>query len=255
MTEPKVKVFATSEQVAQAVAKRFVELADEAITRSGQFSVALAGGNTPRRAYELLSTQPFKDQVDWKRVYLFFGDERSVASDHQDSNFLMVYESMISKLPIPPGNVHRIIGEGDVEASARAYEEELRLYFQNSPWPHFDLVLLGLGEDCHTASLFPESAALKEPVRWVTPNWVQKLNSWRITLTAPAINNSRHVLFIVTGHNKSGCVEEVLFGSSDPERVPAQLIESQATDLQWFIDRDAALTLHKAQQPKDDDKD
>jgi 6-phosphogluconolactonase len=165
-----VFVFETAEQLALAAAERFVEGTGKLHGELEQFSVALAGGRTPRRVYELLATERFKNRVEWSKVHLFFGDERAVPPSHPDSNYAMVYETLVSKVPIPATNVRRIIGEGDVNANARGYENELKAFFAGLPWPRFDLVLLGMGEDGHTASLFPHSDALHEDSRWVTPS-------------------------------------------------------------------------------------
>lgn len=239
----KIVVFDDPEKLARAAAEKFVELARESIRDHGRFSVALAGGSTPARVYELLGSE-FKDQIDWSRVHLFFGDERPVPPDHPDSNYRMAYEKLISRVPIPAENVHRMIGEAP-EESARAYEEELRRHFSGEAWPRSDLIYLGLGDDGHTASLFPGTAGLKEDNAWVVSNWVDKLKTHRITLTPPVLNRSAHVVFLITGKNKADPLREVLEGSFDPERLPAQLINPEEGTLEWFVDRDAAGMLRQ----------
>ncbi len=238
-----ISIFDDSEQVARAAAERFVALGRDAIERQGRFSVALAGGSTPKRAYELIASETFRDQIDWARVHLFFGDERPVPPDHPESNYRMVFEKLISKLPIPEENIHRIVGEADPKESARAYEEDLRHYFEGETWPRFDLVLLGMGDDGHTASLFPGTEALKEGTAWVTSNWIDKLKMPRITLTVPAINHAGLILFLITGRDKSARLREVLEGPLDPERLPAQLIKGDEGTLEWLLDREAASKL------------
>jgi 6-phosphogluconolactonase len=240
---PNVEVFDDPEQVARSAARRFVELAREAIDEKGTFSVALSGGSTPRRIYELLAGEEFRQQVSWAGVHVFFGDERTVPPDHADSNYRMANEAMLSRLPIPFENVHRMNGVGDAAANASEYESELRGFFGDSAWPRLDLVMLGMGDDGHTASLFPGTAALDEQQRWVVANWVEKFDTWRITLSVPAINAARHVLFLVTGAGKAGRLREVLRGERAPARLPSQLIQPRGGTLEWFIDRAAAAQL------------
>jgi 6-phosphogluconolactonase len=238
-----VRVFDDPEAVAQAAARRIVELAKESIDASGVFSLALSGGSTPRRVYELLAGEEFRDAVDWSNVHVFFGDERTVAPDHADSNYRMANETLLSRVPIPAENVHRIEGLGDAAANASDYESEMRGFFGDAEWPRLDLVMLGMGDDGHTASLFPGTTALEERRRWVAANWVEKFNTWRITLSAPVINAARHVLFLITGAGKTERLREVLKGERDPTRLPSQLIQPLGGTLEWYIDRDAAAKL------------
>ena len=240
---PNIHTFDDSEEVARAATRRFVELAHEAIAARGRFSVALAGGSTPKRVYELLATDEFNQQIDWPHVHIFFGDERCVPPDHHDSNYRMAREALLSRVMLPLENVHRMVGEGDAVANARAYEEELRQFFDGAQWPEFDLIMLGMGDDGHTASLFPGSRALSEEQAWVTANWVEKFDTFRITLTAPAINHAAHVMFIVTGAGKAERLPEVLKGPREPERLPSQLIKPTGGMLEWFTDRAAAANL------------
>ena len=232
--------FETPEQLALAAAERFVECVDE--TTEG-FAAALAGGNTPRRVYELLATEPFKTQVGWSKTHLFFGDERCVPPEHPDSNYAMVNEALISKVPIPANNVHRIIGEGNANENSLAYEDQLRTYFAGLAWPRFDLVLLGMGEDGHTASLFPNSAALKEKSRWVLPTRNEQLGQDRITLTVPVFNHARRLMFLVTGQKKAQRLKEVLRPQPGSEQLPVQAITPIQGTLEWLVDADAASLL------------
>jgi 6-phosphogluconolactonase len=239
-----VQVFDDAEQVARAAADLFVRLSDEAIAERGTFSVALSGGTTPKRIYELLASDEYRPRVNWQNVHIFFGDERTVPPDHADSNFRMANEAMLSHVPLPPQNVHRINGVGDAAANASLYESEMRGYFGGgAEWPRLDLVMLGMGDDGHTASLFPGSAALGETVAWVTANWVEKFDTWRITLSAPAINNARRVVFLVTGAGKADRLREVLKGERDTTRLPSQMIDPHDGTLAWFVDRAAAAKL------------
>jgi 6-phosphogluconolactonase len=229
--------------VALAAAERFVQHAQKSITDHKLFSVALSGGNTPRRMYELLATDPFKARVEWSVVHIFFGDERLVAPDHPDSNYRLAREALLSRVPIPQDRVHPINGVGDAVTNARIYEGELRSCFSGSEWPRFDLVLLGLGKDGHTASLFPGTNALAERRAWVVANWIEESRSDRITLTVPAINAAASVDFLVTGADKAQALAAVLEGPSDPEHLPAQLIKPESGLVTWLVDAQAASKL------------
>ncbi|HWW76568.1 MAG TPA: 6-phosphogluconolactonase [Pyrinomonadaceae bacterium] len=241
--EPSVRVFADPEAVATEAARRIAELARASARERGAFSIALSGGSTPRRVYELLAGDEFREQVDWKSVHVFFGDERTVPADDAESNYRMANEALLSRVPVPAENVHRIEGLGDAAANASACESVMRGFFGDADWPRFDLVMLGMGDDGHTASLFPGTAALGESRAWVVANWVEKFQTWRITLTAPAINAARHVLFLVTGAGKAGRLREVLKGERDTARLPSQLIQPTDGTLEWFVDRAAASRL------------
>jgi 6-phosphogluconolactonase len=235
-------VFETPEQLAIAAAERFVEQVHRSIADDGRFSVALAGGNTPRRVYELLATE-FKARIDWANVHLFFGDERCVPADHPESNYRMVYTTLISRVAVPAGNVRRIIGEGDPKESAHLYENQLKFFFAGLAWPRFDLMLLGMGKDAHTASLFPHSEALGEKSTWVSPTRNVELDQDRITLTAPVFNHAAYLMFLVTGKDKAERLADVLEGASDPDRLPAQMITPTEGALEWLVDRAAASCL------------
>jgi 6-phosphogluconolactonase len=239
----RVLIHDDAEAVARAAARRFVEIADEATRARGRFSVALSGGSTPRRIYELLAGEEFAARVDWTKAHVFFGDERCVPPGDEASNYRAAHETLLARVSVPAGNVHRMIGEGDAVANARLYEDELRSFFGDATFPQFDLVMLGLGEDGHTASLFPGTPALEERGAWVVANWVEKLNAYRLTLTAPAINHAAHVMFVVTGAGKADRLCEVLRGEQESRRLPAQLIRPTDGTLEWFIDRAAAARL------------
>ncbi len=238
-----ILVFQTAEEVAQAAAERFVEHAQESIRDHGVFSVALSGGSTPRRMYELLATEQFNALVEWSGVHIFFGDERTVPPDHPESNYRMARGALISRVPIPPENVHPINGVGDALGNATLYEVELRQFFPGWEWPRFDLVLLGLGKDGHTASLFPNTTALGDTRAWVVANWVEDFQTYRITLTSPAINAAANVEFLAAGTGKAAALAAVLEGPADPEHLPAQLIKPEKGSLKWLVDAQAASKL------------
>lgn len=240
---PDLRVGADAEEVARAVAERFAELARASVAERGTFSVALAGGTTPKRVFELLAGEDFRARVPWESVHVFFGDERCVPPDHADSNYRMAHEALLSKVPIPERNIHRMRGVGDAAANASLYEDEMRAFFGDAEWPRLDLVMLGMGDDGHTASLFPGTTALEEQRAWAVVNWVEKLDAWRITLSAPAINHARRVFFVVTGAGKAARLAEVLKGERDPTRLPSQLIEPEDGALEWFVDKAAAASL------------
>lgn len=240
---PHVRVYADPEGVARAAAALVAEASAEAVGSVGRFSVALAGGSTPRRVYELLAGDDFRGRVEWGRWHVFFGDERCVPPDDAESNYRMANETLLGRVPVPRENVHRMRGEGDAVANARAYEDELRGYFVGAAWPAFDLVLLGMGDDGHTASLFPHTAALRESRAWVAANWVERLGQFRVTLTAPSINHARRLAFVVSGGGKAARVREVLGGGHEPERLPAQLIRPESGRLEWLVDAAAAAEL------------
>jgi 6-phosphogluconolactonase len=242
---PEILIFNDAADVARAAADDFVRVASAAVAARGCFSVALAGGSTPKRTYEVLASEAQRRQVDWSKVHIFFGDERCVPPDHAESNYRMANEALISRVPVPPRNVHRINGEGDAVANASLYEDELRTFFDHASWPRFDLVLLGMGDDGHTASLFPGTKALAEQQAWVVANWVEKFGAFRITLTGPAINHAAHIIFMVTGASKAERLSAVLRQEKyETEHLPSQLIKPLNGTLKWLVDKDAAARLN-----------
>jgi 6-phosphogluconolactonase len=243
---PEICILDSPEEVAQIAASRFIDAGRKALASMQRFSVALSGGSTPRRVYQLLASDLHKSSLNWSSTHIFFGDERCVPANDSASNYRLASETMISRLPIAAENVHPIRGEGDPVKNAEAYDLELRTFFANLSWARFDLVLLGLGDDGHTASLFPQTSALRERRRWVVANWVEKLNSFRITLTVPAINHAAEILFLVTGKEKANALNAVLRGPRQPERYPAQFIQPEDGTLTWLVDKEAASTLGPA---------
>ena len=241
-------IFADKEALSEAAAQEFVRCAGEAVAARGRFTVALSGGSTPKRLYQLLAAEPFRAQVEWGRVEIFWGDERCVPPDHPDSNYRMAHEAMLAHLPIPAEHIHRMEGERpDLDAAARDYQEVLARVFYGKPTgpepPALDLVLLGMGPDGHTASLFPHTDALRETTRWVVANHVPQLNTDRLTLTLPILKRAREVLFLVVGADKADRWAEALGPSfADAPHLPAQLIRP-ALALKWFVDSAAAARL------------
>jgi 6-phosphogluconolactonase len=240
---PNLRVFENLEQLATAAAERFVEAAAASQNSLGRFCVALSGGNTPKRVYELLATDSFRSRVDWSRVQLFFGDERAVPANHPESNYRMANSALISKVSMPPANVHRIKGELDSAAAATSYEDELHSAFGDQKWPQFDLIFLGLGEDGHTASLFPRSTAIQETSRWVVATKNPDTGQERITLTLPALNHARQIAFVVAGQNKAQRLRDVLSTAEASEQFPAQAVKPVSGSLEWLVDAAAASLL------------
>jgi len=239
----RIEVAENAEALSHLVAEQFVRLTTDAIASRGRCAVALSGGSTPKSVYQLLAAPAFRTRVRWSDIHFFWGDERHVPPDHPDSNYRMAVEAMLSKVPVPPANVHRVRSElSDAEQAARDYEGVVRACVGGEPTPPFDLMHLGIGTDGHTASLFPGSAGLEERERLCVANWIAKFNGYRITLTLPVLNAARAVTFVVKGTEKAPVVQRVL-GDSDGPRLPAQLVRPADGTLWWMLDRAAAGEL------------
>jgi 6-phosphogluconolactonase len=239
-----------SAALAIAAAERFVAAASRAIETHGRFVVALSGGSTPRRTFEQLASEAFARRVDWARVYVVWGDERCVGPDDPESNYRMAREALLDHVPVPAANVHRIRGEDEPARAAAAYERVLRELLHtpagppaSDPTRRLDLVLLGLGEDGHTASLFPRSPALDETRAWVLPVHADAVPPWRVTLTLPILNACAEIMFVVEGKAKAAILQRVLEGPSKPRELPSQLIAPSSGRLHWLIDADAGAQL------------
>lgn len=240
-------VVADPPALAREAAAQFIRIAEEAMARAGRFIVALAGGSTPMRLYSLLPAEPYRTRVPWQQTCVFWGDERAVPPEHPDSNFGMAQAALLSRVPIPANQVHRMEAErADLDTAAHDYEAEIARTFAVQPSgapPVFDLILLGLGIDGHTASLFPYTHALRETMRWVVPNYISTRRVNRLTLTPPILNRAGTILFLVSDRDKASILQEVLQGPADPERLPAQLIRPPAGRLMWLVDQAAASRL------------
>lgn len=241
--EPQVRIFGSPQELFHAAAEKFCSLGSSAIQDHGKFAVALSGGSTPRGLHQELVTH-FSSSLPWGTVFFFWGDERHVPPDSSDSNYRMAEETLLSKLPIPPENVFRVPAElPDARQSAAKYERNLQKFFKTAPdsMPRFDFILLGMGPDGHTASLFPGTAALQEKDRLVVANWVEKLNTFRITFTYPVLNNAACVMFLVNGDEKAEMVRRAL---KDPAaNLPCQKVRPVNGELWWYLDKGAALKL------------
>ena len=238
-----LQIHEDTKALAQAAADHFVMASEEAIENRGRFTVALSGGSTPQAAYSRLSDPMLATKVSWRNVHLFWGDERCVPPEHPDSNYRMARKTMIQKVPIPQANVHRIQGELDPDLAAEAYVEELQSVFGSEERPRFDLIFLGLGEDGHTASLFPGSLALRETEHWALAVFEEADQAWRVTLTPPILNAARQLSFLVSGKSKAARLQEVLEGAPQPEPLPAQLIQPLNGQVTWLVDQAAAAQL------------
>ncbi|SRR5579875_147605 len=245
MNQAQLVVLDDAQALCVRAAEEIVHLAGEAICTNGEFTLCLTGGTTPTAAYELMASR-FQLSVDWKEVQFFWGDERCVPPDDPASNYGMAYRTMLSKLPLRPEQIHRIHGEDNPAKAASEYENELRRSFgltDSSDLPSFNLLLLGLGENAHIASLFPHDPALREKTRLVVAVDVEATPSKRVSLTLPVINNADRIMFMVSGEKKAEAVKQVLQGPSDPERYPAQLVKPRNGQIVWLIDRAAASQL------------
>lgn len=227
--------------LAQALADLFITTGNLAMADRGSFTVALAGGNTPRAAYELLGTEPLVEQISWSDVFIYFGDERCVPPADEQSNYRMAQKAFLNSIPIPPANVHRIAGEIDPGHAANEYASLLRADLGNAP--QFDLVLLGLGADGHTASLFPGSAPTIDDQALVRAVYSQSQMMWRVTITPKVINLARTVAFAIEGPDKADALAAVYEGPLDPIKYPAQIVHPSSGRLVWLVDELAAGML------------
>ena len=244
MSQRQVCIYDNMEELSRAAAGWFVQWAHDAIARSDRFTVALAGGSTPKRLYQLLADSPYRQQIDWPKLEIFWNDERAVPPDHPESNYKMAWDALLSRVPVEWSRVHRMPAEtADADRAAIGYQHEIAAAFSMSadgPPPSLDLVLLGIGEDGHTASLFPYTEALQEDRRWVVANPIPQRSMYRLTMTLPILNQARQVVFLVTGAGKAAVLNEILEGPLDPQRLPSQAVQPTDGQLSWLLDRQAA---------------
>ncbi|NHA06685.1 6-phosphogluconolactonase [Mucilaginibacter sp. HC2] len=240
----KLNVFNTADEVLTGLADYFIKIGNESITERGKFTVALSGGSSPKKLYELLASTSYADQLDWEKVFFFFGDERNVPQDHKDSNYLMAKKALFEPLLISPANVFAVDTTFEPAEAAAKYWNLISTFFDEDE-PSFDLVLLGLGDNSHTASLFPHTPVLHDTKPGVKEVWLEDQQVWRITLNAPLINEGRYIAFLVYGEGKAIAVHHVLEDDEDIEEYPAQLIDSIAGETLWFLDEAAAADLEE----------
>ncbi len=248
-----IRIAASAEELSRLAAEEFVRLAMDTIGKKPVFVVSLAGGSTPRTLYQLLadSSEPFREQLPWEKIHFFWGDERHVGPDNPASNYRLARETMLEHVSIPVENVHRIKSEmPNAAEAADVYERELRYFFkaEAGQLPRFDLILLGMGSDGHTASIFPGSEVISEKHRLVMAPWVEALDSYRITLTPLILNNAASLIFLVIGEDKAKTLRQVLHGAYHPEQFPAQVIKPRNGNLLWLVDPEAGSLLQGPQK-------
>ena len=237
-----IRVLPDPPALAEAAARHLVESAQSAIDTRQRFSLALSGGSTPRDLHLKLAGPPFRDEIDWSRVHIFFGDERCVPADDPQSNYRMAEETLLSRVPIPRQQIHRMHGELSPSDAAEHYARELQAYFGTEP-PRLDVILLGMGDNGHTASLFPGLQAVHESTRWVVAEDVEAVGMWRITLTPVILNFAREVIFLVAGAAKASMLRQVLEGPFAPDERPAQIVRPAPGEVLWLVDAAAAAQL------------
>lgn len=240
----RLHVYETAE-LAPATAEYIAETAERALAERGRFSIALSGGSTPRPVYQLLAQPPYRDRIDWSRTHIWWGDERCVPPDDQQSNYRLAREALLDQVPLPASNIHRMRGEIEPTVAAAEYEQELSAYVahRGEAGAGLDLVLLGMGDNGHTASLFPNQPAVHEQQRLVVAEYIAEVSMWRITLTPPAINAAQAVVVLASGEGKAQRLRDVLQGPYDPDRSPVQTVKPGSGELVWMVDRAAASLL------------
>ena len=237
---------ATSEALIQLAAHEIVQVVQDGVARNGRAAIALAGGSTPKGLYSSLASAEWQSQIPWDKVHIFWGDERHVPPDHQDSNYRMAWETLLTHIPIPATHVHRIQGElKNASEAAEVYNQELKAHFrlQEHEKPRFDVILLGMGPDGHTASLFPGTPAVQETKQCVVAPWVEKFDTYRITMTPPVLNEAANVIFLVAGADKAETLKFVLEAAYQPDLYPAQIVQPTQGRLLWLVDQAAGNFL------------
>ncbi|MHB8597231.1 MAG: 6-phosphogluconolactonase [Ktedonobacteraceae bacterium] len=239
-----IALYADSDTLSRDAAQYIVRLATESVVSHGRFTIALSGGTTPRKLYGMLGDEPYRSQIDWALVDIFWSDERCVPPDSEDSNYLLAQQVLLNKIPIPAAQIHRMpADEPDRDAASQAYTDEMRRVFATNGIPSFDLIQLGMGPEGHTASLFPHQASLHEQQRLVMPVSVPKPPPPRLTFTPPILNAAHNVLFLVTGADKADAVQAVLEGAYNPDEYPAQIVQPTNGEVFWMLDTKAASAL------------
>lgn len=243
---PQTRIYNNTGTLARAAAERIALIAEHALSARGRFTICLAGGSTPLSTYEILALPEYGSMIDWNQTHVFFGDERCVPPTDRESNYRAARETLLSHVPVPLGNIHRIHGEIDPSAAAENYEREMRDFFQkrlNQAKPRFDVVLLGMGADGHTASLFPGTPILREKEKWVAAHRVEKLGAWRVSMTFPALNAAANILVLVSGKDKAETLARVFNDPPRPDFLPVQGIKPEDGSLIWLLDEAAHSKL------------
>ena len=237
-----INIFGTIGELNEAAAYSIIEKSNAAIKTKGKCVIALSGGDTPQKLYILLSEPPYVSLIQWEKVFVFWVDERCVPLNDERNNAHMAKILLLNKVKIPTGNIYRIPSDINTDKAAKIYEDDIRFFFKGS-FPWFDIILLGLGENGHTASLFPYSEALRAASLLISHVYVKEQEMERITMTAFLINMAHSILFLISGTTKSGIVNQVINGHFDPDRYPAQMINPHIGDLYWYLDKEAAELL------------
>lgn len=240
-----LRTYPNAEELITAAADAFVEFAEYFIDERGHFTVCLSGGSTPKAMFELLASEDYASKVEWDKVHVFWGDERTVPPDHADSNYRMAYEALLKYVPIPETQIHRMEAEIDLEEAVANYTQIMRPPLLGSHIPIFNLIWLGMGEDGHTASLFPFTPAVHEKEAWVVAQHIEKLDTWRMTLTPPVINAAEYVIFLIAGKTKAEIFQKVLQGTQKISLYPAQVVAPTSGKLIWMVDEAVAANLHR----------
>ncbi len=244
-----IAIYPNIDILSHEAAQYVVRIATESITTHGRFTIALSGGTTPRKLYGLLGSEPYRSQIDWTLVYIFWSDERCVPPNSEESNYHLAHEVLLSKISIPAVQVHRMPADmPDRNAASQEYENEMRRVFETDGIPNFDLIQLGMGPEAHTASLFPHQAALHEQQRLVVPVSVPKPPPDRLTFTPPLLNAARNVLFLVAGSDKADALHAVLEGPYNPDEYPAQIVRPPNGEVTWMVDTAAAAKLQRREE-------
>ncbi len=242
-----IAIYPDIQTLSTEAAQFIVRLANEAIVSHGRFTIALSGGSTPKATYSLLGSEPYRSQIDWTQVEIFWSDERCVPPDDKESNYALAQQVLLSNIPIPTNQIHRMPADtSDRDAASQAYEREMQRTFSTDSIPNFDLIQLGMGPEGHTASLFPHQESLHEQQRLVMPVNVPKPPPPRLTFTPPLLNAAKHVLFLVAGSEKADALKAVLEGEYEPDEYPAQIVRPVNGDGTWMLDTSAAGKLRKA---------
>ncbi len=239
-----IHIYPNKKKLVAATAERMVDSVEKAIVENGLCNIALSGGNTPGGVFSLLASSPYRDRVDWNKLHVFWGDERMVPPEHNDSNFKMARETLLDHVAIPDDNVHRIRGEIAPEQAAENYAALLNNHFKTG-LPRFDIILLGLGEDGHTASLFPGTDVVEERERYVVAVFVPKLDSWRVTLALPVLSAAREIYFLVSGRSKSDIIQRIMSMKEPSKEFPATMVDPDNGELHWMLDSEAMVLVNK----------
>lgn len=237
-----INVFQNSEGLSRAAAELILDISNKSMEKKDKFSLVLSGGSTPKQTYKFLTQPHYRDNIKWDKTFLFWGDERFVPQDDPLNNYKMAKDIFIKKIPVPGKNVFPIPTKGKPSVCASEYENEIKKYFDSGN-TSFDLILLGLGENGHTASLFPNTDILREENKLIKEVYVNEINMYRISMTAKLINNSKNILFLVFGEEKAEMVSKIIEGNSDPDNLPAQLIKPSGGTIKWYLDKAAASKL------------